>query len=142
MKRLFGHKSFPLLVGGFSILLLVFLAASLDSLELRKGTPFEYIEVNDAGGSGPVEPPELGWVVILSVAIFVALTVFILIFATKKQRRIILLLLLVMALAFLGIMWWITRGSSGEEFQTPMPTVIHSAASSRNQKRRWPVIVA
>ncbi len=126
MKQFFSRKFFSLLVGGVSILLLVFLVASLDSMELRKGTPFEYVEVTDTGEMGPVEPPELGWVIIVSVVIFLLLTVFVLIFATKKQRRIILLLLLAMALAFLGIMWWITRGSSGEVSREPTPATIHT----------------
>ncbi|MBI4731922.1 MAG: DUF4129 domain-containing protein [Chloroflexi bacterium] len=126
MRQLFGRKSFALALGAFSILLLVFLAAGLDSLEFRKGTPFTYVEVNDASGSGAIEPPEMDWVFILVIAVVFVMTVFVLVVATPKQRRIILLLLLAMALVFLGIMWWISRGGSGGEVPLPTVTAIHT----------------
>ncbi len=126
MRQLFGRKSFALALGAFSILLLVFLAAGLDSLEFKKGTPFTYIEVNEASGSGAIEPPEMDWVFILVIAVVFVMTVFILVVATPKQRRIILLLLLAMALVFLAIMWWISRGGSGGEVPLPTVTTIHT----------------
>jgi hypothetical protein len=53
MKRLFESKPFILIVGGISILALVYLAASLSGLEFKPGTPFVYRSEYKSGASGP-----------------------------------------------------------------------------------------
>jgi hypothetical protein len=120
MRQLLQHKIFILSAGILSILLLVLLAASMDSLDFKKGTPFSYVEVHEQESVEPAKLVDMNWLFIVVIAIFLTFTILALIFATPKQRRRILLALLAITLAGLGIMWWVSR--NGGSANLPMPT--------------------
>jgi hypothetical protein len=129
MKQWFTRKSFPLVVGIFSIVLLIFLISGLDSLEFRKGVKFTYVEANNSGELRAPEPPDMQWAVIITVVVIAILTILTLIVASPKQRRILLIILLAMVLVFLGIMWWISIAEPSEDSVQPTRTMLQTPAS-------------
>lgn len=129
MKPWFRHKSLPLVVGILSILLLTYLAASVDSLTFEKGTPFSYAGPVSEQAARPAEPPNLDWLVTVMIVVYLALVIAALVFATPRQRRRILLMLLAAGCGLLVLMWWISRpGSGGGTLPTVTPTGVRTPA--------------
>jgi hypothetical protein len=125
MRKCFHSPAFSLILGVTSILLLVLLAAGVESLEFRQGEPFSYVEVEEEASEAPPEPINLGPLAILSVVILAVFVTIALIAASPSQRRRILLILLLFGLSLLLIMWWLSRG--GENSVT-LPTLTPSMA--------------
>jgi hypothetical protein len=126
MRRIFTHRSFALIAGIASIVLLVLLAGGISSLEFEQGTPFSFTSDNETGGVGIPDTPDLSWGAILSVVTLFILTVLVIVLATPKQRRILLVILLVVALILLGVMWWISRSRPADEPFHPSVTLVHT----------------
>jgi hypothetical protein len=127
MKQWFRHPAVPLVLGAFSILLLVLLAAGIESLDFKQGEPFSYVEPEEEGSGVPAEPVDLGFLAIVSVVIFAIFIVIALIAASPKQRRRILLILLLFGLSLLLIMWWLSRGGENNTLiPPPTPTMLHT----------------
>jgi hypothetical protein len=130
MRHLLQRKSFVLIVGIISILLLVFLAAGMDSLEFKKGTPFSYVDAPVEKNMTPADPPDMNWLFVLVIAVYLVFMALALMSATPKQRRRFLLVLLAMTLALLAIMWWVSRSGEGADMPAPTPTVVHTPVGS------------
>lgn len=127
MKQWSRHPAVPLVLGAFSILLLVLLAAGVESLDFKQGEPFSYAEPEEEVSEVPAEPIDLGPLAIISVAIFAIFITLALIAATPKQRRRMLLVLLLFGLSLLLIMWWLSRGGENNApIPSPMPTMLHT----------------
>ncbi|MGB8213942.1 MAG: DUF4129 domain-containing protein [Anaerolineales bacterium] len=132
MQKLpWGRRVF-LAVGILSILLLVLLAASLDTLKFKKGTPFSYATTQPQQLQAPSTLPNVTWFIIGEIVVFAIIIVIALTLVKPKQRGIILLGLLFIGLTLLAIMWDISTSGGGVEMPSPTPrptaTVVQNPA--------------
>jgi hypothetical protein len=142
MKQLLSNRTFLTGLGFLVLLLLVLVTGSIDSLDLRPGSAFEYGQEIEAGVSAPASPPDLEWVIILAVSVFCVVTILILIFSTKKQRKYLLIIIAIALASLLGIMWWISRAETGNPFTQATATFVHTpqiAAPSLVQGTQVPI---
>lgn len=117
-------------MGILTILLLVLLAAGMDALDFKKGTPFRFTEIEETNNIQSIEPPDWTPAIIITLVIIISVTIFLLIVATPKQRRILIIILFAMTLVLLGLMWWISTSEPVEESFQPTATVAHISQDS------------
>jgi hypothetical protein len=130
MKILLRNRTFLTGLGLLVLLLLLLLTASIDSLNLSQGSPFEFEQENRTEVSIPASLPDLEWVTILAVSIFSVVTILVLIFSTKKQRKYLLIVIAFILIGLVGIMWWISRASTTNLLVQPTPTFVHTPQSA------------
>lgn len=120
------HRNSSLFLGAIAILLLALLATGLDSLEFKQGEPFSY-EKAVVESAGSPEIPDMGWLYIIVIGIYILLIFLILYYSPREKRKKIILALFAFALVILAIMWWMTLDRKNPDVSTPTPTALHTS---------------
>ncbi len=116
MKRFFGGKTAILLLGGLSILVIIYLITSLGSLELKPARPFTYIQETEY--IPPGSPPAWNGLVYVSV-FFAVLLVIIFFLLTPEQRKKYIRALAWLVLAGIIIFLILSKFSLGNSVSPP-----------------------
>jgi hypothetical protein len=117
MKKLFGSKTFILVLGGICVLALIFLAAAVSGLNLKPGTPFAYAAENQS--TDPGEMPDLNPLLCFVPVVLVVVVIFFLL--PKDQRKKYLWTLACLALFGIILFIIISRMSLGTAVPVPTP---------------------
>ena len=119
MKRLFGSKTAILILGGLSILVIVYLIASLGGLVLKLAKPFAYVQETEAIPPGGLPT----WNGFVFVAVFMAALLIILYFLLPPdQRKKFLWALARLALVGIIIFLILSKLSLGNPLEPPPET--------------------
>jgi hypothetical protein len=116
MKKFLGSKTAILILGGLSILVIIYLIASLGSLELKPAKPFIYTEENKAIPPGGL-PAWNGFVFV--IVFFVALLIIIFFLLPPDQRKKYLWALAWLVLAGFIVFLILSRFSLGKSIEPP-----------------------
>jgi hypothetical protein len=141
MKQLLNHRALVLVFGFISILLLILLSTSLESLDFKKSSTAEPLGIasnREAQGSAA---PESDWYVIVSAIILSILIIVSLIFGKPKQIPSILPILLPLAIITFIFAWWISRENPGiddTQYGTLVPIPVSSQEAPRPVQEQVP----
>ena len=127
MKTLFTNRTFILILGILSILILVFVTTGFSSLQFQAGKPFS-VAGNSEGGSltvGNYTIP-LYYLILFTVGLMAILTIFAFIVLPARKRLLLLLMLALMLILFFVIAY-VTSHPQGQE-ATPTPAYTSTPA--------------
>jgi hypothetical protein len=120
MRKFLGSRTAILIMGGLSILVIVFLIASLGGLELKPAKPFSYIRENTPSSPGGL-PSWNG--LVYAIVIIIALLIVLIILLPPDQRKKVLTMLAWLILAAVIIVLIISRINLGKPFQPLQQTL-------------------
>jgi len=115
MKKFLGSKNAILILGGLSILVIIYLIASLGGLELKPAKPFIYAQETKAISPGGL-PAWNGFIIIVY---FIALLIIIFLFLPPDQRKKFLRALAWLALAGFIIFLILSKFDLGKQLEQP-----------------------
>ncbi len=123
MKKLLANKTFAIVVGILSILVLVYVSAGFSSLQFQAGKPFAVAGENEGDSLrvGTFELP-LYYMILFTVGLLAILTIFALIVMPPKKRLLLLLLLALMVIIFFVVGYLSSRPAAEETTPTPAYT--------------------
>ena len=90
MRKFLGSKTAILVLGGLSILVIIFLIASLGGLEFKPAKPFAYIQENTPSSPGGL--PSWNGLVYVIVIIVVLLIVLIILLPPDQRKKLLTML--------------------------------------------------
>lgn len=119
MRKIFGSKTVILILGGLSILVIIYLIASLGSLELKPAKPFAYLKETEAVSTTGLPAWNYLWLVIVFLGVFLIILYFLL---PPDQRKRFLWALARLALVGVIIFLILSRFGVGKQMEPPQTT--------------------
>ena len=135
MKKLIGNKTAILILGGISILVVIYLVASLGSLELKPATPFAYIQ--DTAKTAPGGLPTWNGLFII-IPVFAVLLLILFMFLNPEQRKKFLQALAWFILAGLLVYLFLSWYSLGKQLQVPQESPVGVVATLSSEPTDTP----
>ena len=141
MKQLLNHRTFILVFGFISILILILLSTSLESLDFKKSSTAESVGIVTTKEFRGGTAPESDWYVIVAAVVLSILIIISLIFGKPKQIPSVLPLLIPLVIISFVFAWWISRANidiDDSQYGTPVPISISSLEAPQPVQEQVP----